>query len=322
MKFKRNRLLRHTPYIRDLVQETTLQPSDFILPFFIVNGKNIKRETPSLPGYYKMSLDTAVQEAREVNEMGIRGVMLFVEVEQDKKDNTGKEALNENGLMQQAVRAIKDAVPQLVVITDVALDPYSIYGHDGIVKGSEVINDSTIDVLAQIAVSHAKAGVDFVAPSDMMDGRVLAIRDRLDKHQLHQTGILSHSAKYASCFYGPYRDVLNSAPGFGDKKSYQMNIANRREALREAECDLEEGADIIMVKPALAFLDVIHSIKRTINAPIAAYQVSGEYAMIKAAAMQGWVDEKQAIRETLTSIKRAGADVIISYFAKEFIRSI
>ena len=323
MKFKRNRLLRRTAYIRDLVQETTLQPSDFILPFFITSGNNIKKESQNLPGYYKMSLDIATQEALEVKEMGIRGILLFVEVEKNKKDNTGKEALNENGLMQKSIRAIKKTVPELVILTDIALDPYSIYGHDGIVKDGQIVNDPTIEILAQIAVTHAKAGADFVAPSDMMDGRILAIRERLDAYKYHQTGILSYSAKYASCFYGPFRDMLNSTPGFGDKKSYQMNIANQKEALREAHCDIDEGADIIMVKPALNFLDIIHLLKKEIRTtPIAAYQVSGEYAMIKAAAAKGWVDEKEAMLETITSIKRAGADIIVSYFAKDFIRSI
>ena len=252
--------------------------------------------------------------------MGLKTVLLFVKVPDELKDNYGKEALNTEGLMQRSIRAIKDAVPDMCVMTDVALDPYSSYGHDGIVENFEIINDKSVEVLAQMSVSHALAGADFVAPSDMMDGRIGAIRQALEAENLHKTGILAYSAKYASCFYGPFRDALDSAPGFGDKKSYQMNPANRVEALREVQLDITEGADIVMVKPALSYLDIIREVRNNVNVPVAAYQVSGEYAMVKAAAKMGWLDEDRAKMEILTSIKRAGADVIATYFAKDAVR--
>jgi porphobilinogen synthase len=252
--------------------------------------------------------------------MGIRSTLIFVKVKDELKDNTGREALNDNGLMQRTVRAIKKAIPEMVVMTDVALDPFSTYGHDGIVEGQEIVNDKTVEVLAKMSVSHAKAGADFVAPSDMMDGRIGAIRKALEDSGFHNTGIMSYTAKYASCFYGPFRDALDSAPGFGDKKTYQMNPANRIEAIKEVRMDVEEGADIIMVKPAHAYLDIIREVKNEVQLPVSAYHVSGEYSMIKAAAKAGYLNEDQAIIEVLTGIKRAGADLIATYFAKDAVR--
>ncbi|MEL0074416.1 MAG: porphobilinogen synthase, partial [Flavobacteriaceae bacterium] len=250
---------------------------------------------------------------------GLKAVLLFVKVEETLKDNKGTEALNPEGLMQRAIKQIKEAVPEMVVMTDVALDPYSSYGHDGIVKEGQILNDPTIAVLAKMALSHARAGADVVAPSDMMDGRIAEIRKKLEEAQFHDTLIMSYSAKYASSFYGPFRDALDSAPGFGDKKTYQMDFANREEALVETQRDLEEGADIVMVKPGLAYLDIIRDLKNSISAPIAAYQVSGEYAMLKAAAAQGWIDHDQVMIEQLVSFKRAGARLIATYFAEEAV---
>jgi porphobilinogen synthase len=314
---RRNRILRQSSAIRSLVQETTLQATDFIVPVFITEGQNSKEEISSMPGYYRYSLDLAVDELKSCYAVGLRCALLFVKVPDAVKDNTGKEALNENGLMQRSVRAIKKDLPDMVVMTDVALDPYSSFGHDGIVENHQIVNDKTVDVLARMSVSHARAGADFVAPSDMMDGRIKAIREALEKEGYHHTGIMSYAAKYASCFYGPFRDALDSAPGFGDKKTYQMNPANRIEAIKEVLMDVEEGADIIMVKPAHAYLDIIREVKNQIHLPVSAYHVSGEYAMIKAAAKAGYLDEDQAILEVLTSIKRAGADLIATYFAKD-----
>ncbi len=316
----RPRILRQSDAVRRLVQETWLTPDDFIVPLFIDEGENFQEEIASMPNYYRRSLDLTVKEVKELWAMGLRTVLLFVKVPDHLKDNLGKEALNRDGLMQRAIRAIKDAVPDMCVMTDVALDPYSSYGHDGIVENFEIVNDKSVEVLAQMSVSHALAGADFVAPSDMMDGRIGAIRQALEAENLHKTGILAYSAKYASCFYGPFRDALDSAPGFGDKKSYQMNPANRVEALREVQLDITEGADIVMVKPALSYLDIIREVKNTVHVPVAAYQVSGEYAMVKAAAKMGWLDEERAKMEILTSIKRAGADVIATYFAKDAVR--
>jgi porphobilinogen synthase len=275
-----------------------------------------------MPGYYRRSVDLTVKDAKELWSMGIRCVLLFIKCKDELKDNTGKEAWNKNGLMQRSIRAIKEAIPEMVVMTDVALDPYSSYGHDGIVKDGQIINDETVEALVKMSTSHAAAGADFVAPSDMMDGRIGAIRSGLEEEGFTQTGIMSYSAKYASCFYGPFRDALDSAPGFGDKKTYQMDTANRMEAIKETLMDVEEGADIVMVKPALAYLDIIREVKNAVEIPVSAYQVSGEYAMIKAAAQQGWLNEEKAIIETLTSIKRAGADLIATYFAKEAVRLI
>jgi porphobilinogen synthase len=254
--------------------------------------------------------------------MGLKSVLLFIKCKDELKDNKGTEALNPKGLMQRSIRAIKEACPDMLVMTDVALDPFSSYGHDGIVEGSEIVNDATVEVLAQMSVSHAQAGADFVAPSDMMDGRILAIREALEENGLNKTGIMSYSAKYASCFYGPFRDALDSAPGFGDKKTYQMDYSNRIEAVKETLMDVEEGADIVMVKPALAYLDIIREVKNAVSVPVSAYNISGEYAMIKAAAKMGWIDENKAILETLTAIKRAGADLIATYFAKDAVRLI
>jgi len=317
---KRNRILRQSSSIRSLVAETVLTPNDFIAPLFIDEGENVSFEIPSMPGYYRRSLDGTIQEVKELWGMGIKSVLLFIKAPDEVKDNTGKEAWNPDGLMQQSIKAIKDAVPEMVVMTDVALDPYSSYGHDGIVENGEIVNDPTVEALIKMSISHAKAGADFVAPSDMMDGRIGAIREALELNNFTKTGIMAYSAKYASCFYGPFRDALDSAPGFGDKKSYQMDYANRVEALKEALMDEEEGADIIMVKPAMAYLDIIREVKNSVTLPVSAYHVSGEYAMIKAAAKMGWINEDKAIIESLTSIKRAGADLIATYFAKDAVR--
>lgn len=317
---RRNRILRNSPAIRAMVAETILTPADFIAPLFITEGKGVKEEISSMPGYFRHSLDLTVQEAKELWGMGIKSVLLFIKCADELKDNKGTEALNPNGLMQRAIRAVKEAVPGMVVMTDVALDPFSSYGHDGIVEGEEIVNDATVNVLAAMSVSHAEAGADFVAPSDMMDGRILAIREALEDSNFTKTGIMAYSAKYASCFYGPFRDALDSAPGFGDKKTYQMDYANAREALKETLMDVEEGADIVMVKPAMAYLDIIRLIKDSVTVPVSAYHVSGEYAMIKAAAKMGWINEEKAVLESLTSIKRAGADLIATYFAKDAVR--
>lgn len=319
---RRNRILRATPSIRSMVAETQLKPEDFIVPLFIVEGKDTREEINTMPAYFRLSLDHAEKEVKELYRMGLKSVLLFVKCKDELKDNTGKEALNPEGLMQRSIKAIKNAVPEMVVMTDVALDPYSSFGHDGIVENNEILNDATVEVLASMSVSHAKAGADFVAPSDMMDGRIGAIRKALEENNFTRTGIMSYSAKYASCFYGPFRDALDSAPGFGDKKTYQMDYSNRLEAIRETLMDVEEGADIVMVKPALAYLDIIREVKNAVNIPVSAYNISGEYAMIKAAAKMGWLDEDKAILETLTAIKRAGADLIATYFAKDAVRLI
>jgi len=319
---RRNRILRQTPAIRSLVAETILRPSDFIAPLFIDEGQNIETEIASMQGYYRRSLDLTIKEVKELWLMGIKCVLIFIKCKDEWKDNTGKEAWNKNGLMQRSIKAIKDAVPEMVVMTDVALDPYSSYGHDGIVKDGEIVNDETVEALVKMSISHAQAGADFVAPSDMMDGRIGAIRNGLEENGFTKTGIMSYSAKYASCFYGPFRDALDSAPGFGDKKTYQMDYANRTEAIKETVMDIEEGADIVMVKPAMAYLDIIREIKNVVEVPVSAYHVSGEYAMIKAAAKMGWLDENKAIIESLTSIKRAGADLIATYFAKDAVKLI
>jgi len=305
-----------------MVAETILRPADLIAPLFITEGSGVKEEISSMQGYYRMSLDYTVKEVKELYSLGIRSVLLFIKCKDELKDNKGTEALNPDGLMQRAIKAIKDACPDVIVMTDVALDPFSIYGHDGIVEGNEIANDATVDVLARMSVSHAQAGADIVAPSDMMDGRIIAIREALEDNGLTKTGIMAYSAKYASCFYGPFRDALDSAPGFGDKKTYQMDYANRREAIKEVLMDVEEGADIVMVKPAMAYLDIIREVRDNVEVPVSAYHVSGEYAMIKAAAKMGWLDENKAIMESLTSIKRAGADLIATYFAKDAAKLI
>ena len=317
---KRNRRLRSSDAIRSLVQENHLSPNDFIVPLFVVEGTNIKEEISSMPDYYRMSLDNLKKEVKELYSMGLKTVLLFVKVPDNLKDNKGTEALNPKGLMQRAIVLIKETIPDMVIMTDVALDPYSSFGHDGIVDQGTIVNDATVDVLAQMALSHAQAGADFVAPSDMMDGRILAIRSLLEAENFHNTGIMSYSAKYASGFYGPFRSALDSAPGFGDKKTYQMDFHNRKEALIETEMDIEEGADIVMVKPGLAYLDIIRDLNNTIEVPIAAYQVSGEYAMLKAAAQKGWLDYDVVMYEQLISFKRAGASMIATYSAKDAVK--
>jgi porphobilinogen synthase len=305
-----------------LVAETILTPNDFIVPLFIVEGEHIKEEISSMPGYYRLSLDNTVKEVKELWKMGLKSVLLFIKCKDELKDNKGTEAVNPNGLMQRSIKAIKNVCPEMLVMTDVALDPFSSFGHDGIVEGAEIVNDATVEVLANMSVSHAQAGADFVAPSDMMDGRIGAIRAALEENGFTKTGIMSYSAKYASCFYGPFRDALDSAPGFGDKKTYQMDYANRTEAIKETLLDIQEGADIVMVKPALAYLDIIREVKNSVDIPVSAYNISGEYAMIKAAAKMGWLNEEKAILETLTAIKRAGADLIATYFAKDAVKLI
>ena len=313
----RPRRLRRSAAIRDLVQENHLRPTDFIAPLFIVEGSDVRDPILSMPGVDRLSLDNVLGEVKELYELGIRAVLLFTKVPDELKDNAGTEALNPDGLMQRAIRAIKASTPEMVVMTDVALDPFSSYGHDGIVRDGQIVNDETVEILALMSVSHAQAGADFVAPSDMMDGRIGAIRFALEDAGFPDVGILAYSAKYASCFYGPFRDALDSAPGFGDKKSYQMNPANILEAVREVELDVAEGADIVMVKPGLPYLDVVRAVSERVNLPVAVYQVSGEYAMIKAASANGWLNEEKAILETLLAFKRAGADLIATYFAKD-----
>ena len=315
----RNRRLRSSSSLRSLLQENHLTPNDFIVPLFIVEGKQLKEPIPSMPGYFRFSLDLLAEKAKVLWKKEIKAVLLFVRVADKLKDNKGAEALNSDGLMQKAIKTIKTAVPDMIVMTDVALDPYSSFGHDGIVEEGKVLNDPTVAVLAEMALSHAQAGADVVAPSDMMDGRVLSIRQELEEANYHDTLIMSYSAKYASSFYGPFRDALDSAPGFGDKKTYQMDFANRDEAIVETQRDIEEGADIVMVKPGLAYLDIIRDLKDNFHTPIAAYQVSGEYAMLKAAAAQGCLDHNQVMLEQLTSFKRAGAQLIATYFAEEAV---
>lgn len=323
----RNRRLRTTQAIRNLVRETVLTPHDFQAPLFVVEGKNVKEEIASMPNYFRFSLDLLEKEVKELWDLGIQSVLLFVKVPENLKDNEGKEALNPDGLMQRAIKTVKNAVPEMLVMTDVALDPYSSFGHDGIVSNGKILNDETNSFLAQMALSHAKSGADFVAPSDMMDGRVLEIRQVLEQEGFHETGIMSYSAKYASAFYGPFRDALDSAPVDSenipkDKKTYQMDYGNREEAIKETLQDIEEGADIVMVKPGLCYLDIVREIRNAVKVPVAVYQVSGEYAMLKAAAEKGWLDHDAVLLEQLTAIKRAGADIISTYFAKEAAKLI
>jgi porphobilinogen synthase len=318
----RGRRLRTTESIRSLVRETSLSASDFMFPMFIAEGENVQVEIASMPGIFRRSIDLTVKEVQEVYALGIRAVNIYVKVSENLKDNTGKEAWNKDGLMQNAIRAIKAACPEMIVMPDVALDPYSIYGHDGIIADGDIENDSTNAALVKMAVSHAEAGADFVAPSDMMDGRVLRLREGLDAAGFHNVGIMSYSAKYASAFYGPFRDALDSAPVDSkniptDKKTYQMDYANRIEAIKEALWDVEEGADMVMVKPGIAYLDIVREVKNAVNVPVTVYHVSGEYAMIKAAAERGWLDHDKIMMEQLMCIKRAGASLISTYFAKE-----
>ncbi|MDO1502263.1 porphobilinogen synthase [Winogradskyella maritima] len=322
---RRNRRLRQSEAIRGLVRQNYISPNDFLVPLFIVEGKGIKEEINSMPNYFRYSLDLLKVEVRSLWDLGLKSVLLFVKVPDNLKDNKGTEALNANGLMQRAIKTVKDVCPDMLVMTDVALDPYSSYGHDGIIADGKIINDATVDVLAQMSVSHAQAGADFVAPSDMMDGRILGIREALDQLNFTDTGIMSYSAKYASSFYGPFRDALDSAPVDlqdipKDKKTYQMDFANRDEAIRETEMDIAEGADIVMVKPGLCYLDIVRDIRNNFDVPIAVYQVSGEYAMLKAASEKGWLDHDSVMLEQVTSIKRAGADIIASYFAKDVVK--
>jgi porphobilinogen synthase len=305
-----------------MVAETIVTPADFIVPLFITEGHGVREEIISMPDYYRLSLDNLKKEVRELWGLGIRSVLLFVKVPDDLKDDACSEALNADGLMIRAIRTVKEVQPDMCVMTDVALDPFSPHGHDGLVRNNEIINDETVIVLTEMSVLHAASGADMVAPSDMMDGRIGAIRQALESSNLTKTGILAYSAKYASCFYGPFRDALDSAPGFGDKKTYQMDPRNRREAIKEVLDDIHEGADIVMVKPAGAYLDIIRDVRNAVTVPVAAYQVSGEYAMIKAAAQRGWLNEDGAMKESLTAIKRAGADLIATYFAKQFCKTL
>ena len=319
---QRGRRLRTSESIRSLVRETIVTPQDFMFPMFIAEGINVEEPILSMPGIYRRSVDLTVKEVKQLYALGIRAVNIYVKVSDHLKDNAGTEAWNANGLMQTAIKAIKDACPEMIVMPDVALDPYSIYGHDGIIENGKVINDATVDALTRMSVSHAEAGADFVAPSDMMDGRVLRMREALDQSGYTDVGIMSYSAKYASAFYGPFRDALDSAPRADvkiptDKKTYQMDYANRLEAIKEALYDVEEGADIVMVKPGIAYLDIVREVKEAVNVPVSVYHVSGEYAMVKAAAERGWLDHDLVMMEQLTCIKRAGASIISTYFAKE-----
>ena len=317
---QRNRRLRSSATLRKLVQEYHLSPNDFIVPLFVIEGTQKKEAIASMPCYYRLSLDLVAKKVKTLWKLGLKSVLIFVKVPGNLKDNLGTEAINPNGLMQRSIKAVKNAVPEMIVMTDVALDPFSSFGHDGVVNNGKIINDQTVDILASMALSHAEAGADVVAPSDMMDGRILGIRKYLDLKNFHETVIMSYSAKYASSFYGPFRDALDSAPGFGDKKTYQMDYANRKEAIVETLRDIEEGADIVMVKPGLAYLDIVRDIRESVSAPIAVYQVSGEYSMLKAAAEKGWLDHDTTMMEQLLCFKRAGASLIASYFAEEAVK--
>ena len=300
-----------------MIKENRLHPSDFILPIFVMEGVNKKEEIASMPGYFRYTLDLLIDEVKECFELGIKSALLFAKIDDSLKDNEGIEAINPNGLMQRSIKAIKNAIPELYLMSDIAMDPYSEYGHDGIVINNQIDNDKTLEVLAQMAISHAKAGVDMVAPSDMMDGRIGLIRQSLEQEDFVNVGIMSYSVKYASSFYGPFRDALDSAPGFGDKKTYQMDPSNSNEGILEVENDILEGADIVMIKPGMPYLDMVRLVKNHFDIPISVYQVSGEYAMIKAASEKGWIDYQKAIIESLIGFKRAGASLIATYFAKE-----
>lgn len=318
----RPRRMRRTENLRRLNRETRLSIDNLIAPLFVIPGKAQKEEIPSMPGQYRFSIDRMVEEAQALAELGVPGVALFPALPEEAKDRMASEAVNPDGLFPSAVRALKKAVPELLVITDVALDPYSSDGHDGIVRGGQIVNDESLEILARMAVVHAEAGADIIAPSDMMDGRIGAIRTALDEEGWTDTALLAYTAKYASAYYGPFRDALDSAPRAsdeipGDKKTYQMDPANSREALRELALDLAEGADMVMVKPAVNYLDVIYQFSRTADVPVAAYHVSGEYSMILAAVRNGWLDERTAVLETTTAIRRAGADIILTYFARK-----
>lgn len=320
MSFPVNRMrrLRKNENLRRMVRETRLSVDNLIYPLFVTFGKGVKDEISSMPGNYRFSVDRITDEVKEVSNLGIPAIILFGIPEH--KDEIGSEAYNKNGVVQEAIRAIKDDVPEIIVITDVCIDEFTSHGHCGLVKGDEVLNDPTLELLSKMALTHVEAGADMVAPSDMMDGRVGAIRKTLDENRFHDIPVMAYSAKYASAFYGPFREAADSTPKFGDRKSYQMDPPNSREALREISLDIEEGADIIMVKPALAYLDIIAKVKDTFDLPVAAYNVSGEFSLIKAAGLKGWVDEERVMMETLISIKRAGADMILTYFAKDAAR--
>lgn len=311
----RPRRLRKSETIRKMVRETTLSVDDLILPLFVTYGKSVKNEIKSMPGHYQLSVDNLAREIKEIKDLGIPAVILFGIPEH--KDEVGSEAYNTKGIIQQAIKTIKNKAPELMVITDVCMCEYTSHGHCGVIKRGDVDNDATLELLAKEALSHAKAGADMVAPSDMMDGRVGAIRKILDENNFSHIPIMSYAAKYASAFYGPFREAAESTPEFGDRRSYQMDPANSDEALREVRLDIEEGADIVMVKPALPYLDIIRRVKEEFSYPVAAYNVSGEFAMIKAAEQLGWMDGERAMMESLISIKRAGADLILTYFAKE-----
>ena len=314
---QRNRRLRQSPAIRALVRENQLSVNDLMLPLFVCEGTHVKEPINAMPGCFRMSLDLLKEEVKTIWGLGIKAVLIFVKVSDSLKDNRGTETINPQGLMQRAVMEIKSTVSEMVVMTDVALDPYSSFGHDGIVENNKILNDPTIEVLSQMALSHAHAGADFVAPSDMMDGRVLSIRTTLEKAGFFNIGIMSYSAKYASGFYGPFREALDSSPGFGDKQTYQMDPANRLEAITETTRDIDEGADIVMVKPGITNLDIVREIRDNVDVPIAVYQVSGEYAMLKAASEKGWLDHDTVMLEQLLAFKRAGANFIATYHAKE-----
>lgn len=314
---QRNRRLRQSPAIRALVRENQLSVNDLMLPLFVCEGIHVKEPINAMPGCFRMSLDLLKEEVKTIWGLGIKAVLIFVKVSDSLKDNRGTETINPQGLMQRAVMEIKSTVSEMVVMTDVALDPYSSFGHDGIVENNKILNDPTIEVLSQMALSHAHAGADFVAPSDMMDGRVLSIRTTLEKAGFFNIGIMSYSAKYASGFYGPFREALDSSPGFGDKQTYQMDPANRLEAITETTRDIDEGADIVMVKPGITNLDIVREIRDNVDVPIAVYQVSGEYAMLKAASEKGWLDHDTVMLEQLLAFKRAGANFIATYHAKE-----
>lgn len=316
----RPRRLRKNEFIRRLVRETSLSVDNLIYPLFVTEGEGIKSEISSMPGTYRYSIDNLMREVKEAKTLGIPAVILFGVPDEKKKDETGSEAYNPDGIVQKAIRALKNESKDTFIITDVCIDEFTTHGHCGLVKGNEILNDPTLELLSKMALTHCKAGADMVAPSDMMDGRVEAIRLALDEEGFDGVPVMSYAAKYASAFYGPFREAAASAPKFGDRRSYQMDPANRREALKEVALDIEEGADIVMVKPALAYLDIISDIKNNFDVPVAAYNVSGEYAMVKAAGKAGWIDEQRVMLEILTSIKRAGADMILTYFAKDAAR--
>jgi porphobilinogen synthase len=318
----RPRRNRKTEAIRNLVQETFLRADDFVFPLFLLEGNNKKSEVDSMPGIFRLSEDLMLKEIESCLKLGVKGFDIFPVVEEKYKDKTASRSFDSEFFYLKSLRRIKQEFPEALVITDVAMDPYSSDGHDGLVKDGKILNDETLEILGKMALAQAETGIDLIGPSDMMDGRVGYLREVLDLNGFTDTGIISYTAKYASAFYGPFRDALDSAPKFGNKKTYQMNPANRREATLEAELDFDEGADILMVKPALAYLDIISDLKQQFPLPIAAYNVSGEYAMIKAAALRGWLDGDKAMMECLTSIKRAGADIILTYFAKEAAKSL